>query len=99
MLANIAHSLRGDGLFLMQDIAGSSHVHEDKLHPLGAFLYSISCMHCMSVSLAHGGPGLGAMWGKDVALKMLAAAGFRNVEVKSLAHDIMNYYYIARPAR
>ncbi len=96
VLANVARSLRPDGVFLMQDIAGTSHVQKDKSHPLGAFLYTISCMHCMSVSLAHGGPGLGAMWGKDVALKMLAEAGFQNVEVKTLAHDIMNYYYIAR---
>ncbi|RIK77309.1 MAG: transcriptional regulator [Planctomycetota bacterium] len=96
VLANIAKALRPGGVFLMQDIAGTSHVHEDKKHPLGAFLYSISCMHCMSVSLAHGGPGLGAMWGKKVALEMLAAAGFGNVEVKELPHDIMNYYYISR---
>jgi 2-polyprenyl-3-methyl-5-hydroxy-6-metoxy-1,4-benzoquinol methylase len=98
VLANIANSLRKDGVFLMQEIAGTSHVHEDKKHPLGAFLYSISCMHCMSVSLAHGGPGLGAMWGKEVALKMLAAAGFGDVEVKSLPHDMMNLYYVARLA-
>jgi hypothetical protein len=72
-------------------------VHEDKRHPLGAFMYTISCMHCMSVSLAHGGPGLGAMWGKKVALEMLAAAGFGDVKVHELPHDILNYYYIARP--
>jgi hypothetical protein len=53
----------------------------------------------MSVSLAHGGPGLGAMWGKAVALKMLGAAGFKSVEVKSLAHDIMNYYYVAQTGK
>jgi SAM-dependent methyltransferase len=96
VLANIAKALRPGGVFLMQEIAGTSHVHEDKKHPLGAFLYSISCMHCMSVSLAHGGPGLGAMWGKEVALTMLAAAGFGNVDVKSLPHDMMNLYYVSR---
>jgi SAM-dependent methyltransferase len=96
VLANVARALRKDGVFLMQDIAGTSHVHEDKAHPLGAFLYTISCMHCMSVSLANGGPGLGAMWGKDMALKMLAAAGFNDVDVKTLDHDVMNYYYVAQ---
>jgi SAM-dependent methyltransferase len=96
VLRNVAKALRSDGVFLMQDIAGTSHVHQDKSHPLGAFLYAISCMHCMSVSLANGGPGLGAMWGKAVALEMLAAAGFRNVRVESLPHDIINLYYVAR---
>ena len=54
-------------------------------------------MHCMSVSLAGGGMGLGAAWGKELALKMLAEAGFGPVEVRELPHDILNYYYIVQP--
>jgi len=96
VLANIARALRPDGVFLMQDISGSGHVHRDCQHPVGTFLYTISCMHCMSVSLAYGGPGLGAMWGKEKALKMLAEAGFATVEVKELPYDAMNFWYIAR---
>ncbi len=96
VLAGIARALRGDGVFLMQDIAGSSHVHHDKQHPLGPFLYTISCMHCMTVSLADDGAGLGAMWGRETARRMLAEAGFGQVEVKSLPHDVINDYYTAR---
>jgi hypothetical protein len=36
----------------MQDISGTSHVDKDIDHPIGTFLYAISCMHCMTVSLA-----------------------------------------------
>jgi hypothetical protein len=50
----------------------------------------------MSVSLANGGPGLGAMWGKEKALEMLKDAGFNNVRIEQLSHDIQNYYYIAK---
>ncbi len=96
VLAGIAGALRGDGLFLMQDIGGSSHVHEDRANPMAPFLYTISCMHCMTVSLASGGAGLGAMWGKETACNMLANAGFGSVVVKELPHDAMNYYYVAR---
>jgi SAM-dependent methyltransferase len=96
VLAGIARALRGDGLFLMQDIAGSSHVHEDVQHPIGTFLYTISCMHCMTVSLANDGAGLGAMWGRETACRMLADAGFGDVLVKSLDHDVINFYYTAR---
>ncbi|MEA3276592.1 MAG: class I SAM-dependent methyltransferase [Pseudomonadota bacterium] len=96
VLAGIAHALGRDGVFLMQDIAGSSHHQEDKDHPIGAFLYTISCMHCMSVSLAQGGDGLGAMWGKERALEMLEAAGFGQVEVNRLDHDFQNFFYVAR---
>jgi 2-polyprenyl-3-methyl-5-hydroxy-6-metoxy-1,4-benzoquinol methylase len=95
VLENIAAALRADGTFLMQDISGSSHVHQDIAHPLGTFLYTVSCMHCMSVSLAGGGPGLGAMWGKEKAVAMLREAGFRRVRVESLPHDAMNFYYVA----
>jgi 2-polyprenyl-3-methyl-5-hydroxy-6-metoxy-1,4-benzoquinol methylase len=96
VLAAIAQALRADGTFLMQDIAGSSHHHEDRDHPIGPFLYTISCMHCMSVSLAQGGDGLGAMWGREKALEMLGAAGFGQVDVHRLDHDFQNFFYVAR---
>ena len=95
-LQNIAQALRPEGLFLMQDISGSGHVHTDMQHPVAPFLYTISCLHCMSVSLSMDGPGLGAMWGKELALKMLDEAGFRQVRVETLAHDPMNYWYFAQ---
>jgi SAM-dependent methyltransferase len=96
VLSGIARALRAEGLFLMQDIAGTSHVHTDSAHPMAPFLYTISCMHCMTVSLAADGTGLGAMWGSKLALRMLANAGFGDVEVKSLPHDVMNLYYVGR---
>ncbi len=65
----------------MQDISGSSHVHKDIEHPIGPLLYTISCMHCMTVSLAQGGEGLGAVWGEEKAREYLPEARF------SLYHD------------
>lgn len=51
-------------------------------------------MHCMTVSLAQGGQGLGAAWGKELALTMLAEAGFQDIRVEELDHDPQNYYYL-----
>ena len=65
-------------------------------HLLGPFLYTISTMHCMTVSLAQDGDGLGTCWGRELALKMLEEAGFHDVDVQQLPHDIMNDYYLAR---
>jgi len=96
VLAGVSRALRPDGTFLMQDIGGSSHVHRDVDHPVGTFLYTVSCMHCMTVSLAAGGAGLGAMWGRDTARRMLAEAGFADVDVRTLDHDVINDYYVAR---
>jgi SAM-dependent methyltransferase len=94
VLRGIHRALRSDGVYLMQDISGSGHVHEDIDHPLGTLLYTVSCMHCMTVSLAQGGEGLGAMWGEEKTIDYLKRAGFRSMVTKSLAHDVQNNYYV-----
>lgn len=95
-LAAIHAALRDGGVFLMVDIAASSHLHENLEHPLGPALYTASIFHCMTVSLANDGPGLGTMWGEQTALRLLEAAGFRDVEIQRVEADILNSYYIAR---
>src|SRR5438094_885055 len=57
-LAGIREALRPGGTFLMVDIQASSNLEENLEHPLGALLYGASVFHCMTVSLAQGGPGL-----------------------------------------
>ncbi len=95
VLAGIAEALRPDGVFLMVDIGASSYVQENLDFPLAPFMYTISCMHCMTVSLALNGAGLGAMWGEQKAREMLAKAGFGRVMVKRIEDDLFNNYYIA----
>jgi 2-polyprenyl-3-methyl-5-hydroxy-6-metoxy-1,4-benzoquinol methylase len=96
VLKGIADSLGPDGVFLCVDIAGSSHVEENLEHPLAAMLYSVSTFHCMTVSLALDGAGLGTMWGEQTANEMLRDAGFTSVETKRVPEDIMNVYYVCR---
>lgn len=96
VLKGIHRALKPDGVYLMQDIRGSSHAHKNIDHPLGTFLYTVSCMHCMTVSLAQDGEGLGAMWGEETAREYLHKAGFRSVETRRLAHDIQNNWYVVR---
>jgi len=95
VLRNIARALRPGGAFLMVDIAAASHVADNLDHPLGPFLYTVSCMHCMTVSLAQGGAGLGTMWGEERARQMLAQAGFAKVEVTRIESDPINAYFVA----
>jgi 2-polyprenyl-3-methyl-5-hydroxy-6-metoxy-1,4-benzoquinol methylase len=96
VLREIANALRPGGTFLMQDILASSHLEKNLDNPIATFLYTISTMHCMTVSLAQGGAGLGTCWGRELAEKMLREAGLRDIKVEKLPHDDMNYYYIAR---
>jgi SAM-dependent methyltransferase len=97
LLRGIRRTLALEGVYLMQDIQGSSHHHENLDHPGGPLLYMISCMHCMTVSLAQGGDGLGAMWGEQRARELLAEAGFTSVDVHLLEHDPFNAYFVVRP--
>ena len=94
-LAAIAALLRPGGTYLCVDIKGSSTVAGDMDLPLAPMLYATSTMHCMTVSLADGGMGLGTMWGEKVARKMLADAGFTSVELAEIPEDIANNYYVA----
>jgi SAM-dependent methyltransferase len=96
VLCAVAAALREDGVFLMQEVRASSRVEEDARLPLAPFLYTVSCLHCMTVSLAAGGAGLGAMWGVETASRMLEKAGFTRLEVHSLPHDRLNQYTVAR---
>jgi 2-polyprenyl-3-methyl-5-hydroxy-6-metoxy-1,4-benzoquinol methylase len=96
VLYNIAQALRPDGVFLCVDVAGSSAVDRNMELPLAPTLYSISTFHCMTVSLAQGGAGLGTMWGEELANDMLRDAGFTKVETKKIPEDVFNVYYVAR---
>ena len=96
VLTSIRRALKPDGVYLMQEIKGSSALERNMEHPIATALYTISCMHCMTVSLAQGGEGLGAMWGEEKAREYLQRAGFRGVEKYELAHDIQNDWYVVR---
>jgi hypothetical protein len=63
---------------------------------MASFLYTISTLHCMSVSLASGGPGLGTAWGHQVATRMLEEAGFKEVKLFERV-DPFNSVYVAPP--
>ncbi len=94
VLKAISNALRPGGVFLMVDIAASSRLHENLEHPLAPMLYTASTVHCMTVSLALDGEGLGTMWGEHLARQKLAEAGFTNVEVKQVVGDIINAYFV-----
>jgi ubiquinone/menaquinone biosynthesis C-methylase UbiE len=96
VLQNIRRLLKPGGVYLMQDIDSQSGVAENIGNPLAPFIYAISCMHCMTVSLAQNGEALGAAWGEQLARSMLKDAGFAEVSTHRLEHDIMNLYYVCR---
>lgn len=96
VLQQVAEHLEPDGAFLMVDMHASSDVDANLELPWAPYLYAVSTMHCMTVSLSLGGDGLGTAWGTELALEMLAEAGFDRVQVARLPEDFINSYYVAR---
>jgi 2-polyprenyl-3-methyl-5-hydroxy-6-metoxy-1,4-benzoquinol methylase len=96
VLHNIYGALRPGGVLLMVDVKASSRLEDNIGVPLAAYLYTVSTMHCMSVSLGLDGAGLGTCWGRQRATSMLADAGFGDVTVREIESDPINFYYVAR---
>jgi len=95
VLRCIRQALAPGGLFLMVDVHASSRLEENVGIPMTAFVYTVSTMHCMTVSLAHGGAGLGTAWGTGLATRMLREAGFTDVRLFERV-DPANSLYAAR---
>jgi ubiquinone/menaquinone biosynthesis C-methylase UbiE len=95
-LKSIYTILKPGGLFSMIDIAASSHLLDNRNHPMGTFLYTVSLMHCMPVGLVNGGTGLGMMWGRQKAVTMLEAVGFEKVQVLEIPVDSFNLHFFCR---
>ncbi len=96
VLANVFRALRPGGTFLMVDIKASSNLQDNIDVPWASLFYTISTMHCMTVSLSADGAGLGTMWGEQLATSMLADAGFADVSVCDVDTDPFNSYFVAR---
>ena len=95
VLGGIAEALRPGGVLLVMDIAASSRLEENLDHPLGPLLYAASTFHCMTVSLAQGGEGLGTVWGEQRAAELLEEAGFARVEVKHIEGNFFHAFFVA----
>ncbi|MBV8360521.1 MAG: methyltransferase domain-containing protein, partial [Deltaproteobacteria bacterium] len=89
-LRSIQRMLKPDGAFLWSEADVGERL-EDNLNPVGRTLYGASTMHCMTVSLAQGGEGLGSAISQDLARNLAAEAGFASLErlpIKNPFHQI-----------
>jgi SAM-dependent methyltransferase len=80
-LARVAEALASDGVYFMVEPKASSRLEDNIGEPFAPYLYGVSVLHCLTVSLAEGGLGLGTAWGEQTARGMLEEAGFTDIEV------------------
>jgi ubiquinone/menaquinone biosynthesis C-methylase UbiE len=83
----------GGALFVMEpkasdDMAGN-------INPMGALYFGFSLFHCMTQSLASGGPGLGTCMGPKRTMELLRDGGFERVEQLAIKSQT-NLFYAAR---
>ncbi|HEV3015159.1 MAG TPA: class I SAM-dependent methyltransferase [Actinomycetota bacterium] len=95
VLGRIHAALEPGGTFVMVEPRVSSDLAGNLANPLAPMLYSVSTLHCLTVSLAGGGAGLGAAWGEELARSMLADAGFGDVVVHEAPGDPLNAVFVA----
>ncbi|MFP3991675.1 class I SAM-dependent methyltransferase [Streptomyces sp. E11-3] len=95
VLDRVCEALVPGGLFVMVDVRVSSRLEENIGNPLAPWVYSVSTLHCMTVSLARGGAGLGTAWGEELARQMLTDAGFTDIKVHQVPDDPVNGLYVA----
>jgi SAM-dependent methyltransferase len=94
-LRRIAEALAPEGLYFMLEPRAATKLEDNLGNPFAPYLYGISVLHCMTVSLAEGGMGLGTAWGEQKARDMLAEVGFTSIEVVD-APGPQNSIYICR---
>ncbi len=94
-LRRIHEALSDDGVYLMMEPQAESNL-AGNLNPRGAMLYGISTLHCMTQSLAVGGEGLGAAWGRQLAESYAGVAGFSDFEILEGISNRFSTFYLLR---
>ncbi len=92
VLRRIREVLAPGGKFLMLEPDARDNL-EDNLNPSGALLYAMSTMHCVPISLAEDGEGVGAAWGPARIEACCEEAGFTSVRTLPLG-DGYNAFYL-----
>jgi SAM-dependent methyltransferase len=96
VLERVAAALAPDGSFVMMDTKADSTLEGNLGDPFAPLLYGISTLHCMTVSLARDGAGLGTVWGEQLARQMLTDVGLDDVRTHEIPDDPLDLVYVAR---
>jgi SAM-dependent methyltransferase len=100
VLDRIHAALAPGGRFVMKEPHAADTLEDNLANPMAPLLYAVSTLHCMTVSLAHGGAGIGTVFGEQLARRMLADAGFVDLVVLPAPGDPGDAVYVsAKPAR
>jgi 2-polyprenyl-3-methyl-5-hydroxy-6-metoxy-1,4-benzoquinol methylase len=94
-LREIRALLKPEGVLFVVEPKAADRL-EDNRNPVATTFYGFSLFHCMTQSLARGGPGLGTCLGPAATEKLVREAGFSRFEKLDLK-SLTNLFYAARP--
>jgi SAM-dependent methyltransferase len=95
VLSRIFDALEPGGVLVMKEPRGADTLEGNIGNPMAPILYSVSTLHCMTVSLAHDGAGIGTMMPERLARDLLRDAGFVEVSVHETPGDPADALYVA----
>lgn len=95
VLGQVRALLKPDGALMVMEPKAADRL-EDNINPLGAIYYGFSIFHCMTQSLAQGGPGLGTCMGPAQTMELLRESGFSDVAQLPIKSQT-NLFFAARP--
>lgn len=94
-LRAIRGALADDGICFWSEPNASDRPLENR-NPVGKTFACISPLHCLTVSLAHGGAGLGTIIGEGGARSLAKEAGFSDFE-KLPIENPFNQFFVLKP--
>ncbi len=94
-LRAIREALADDGVYVWSEPNASEKPHERR-NPVGKVFSSISPLHCMTVSLAHNGEGLGTVIGEAGARELAKEAGFSKFEKLPIENPFNQFFALRR---
>ena len=94
-LRAIRNAIKPTGAMMWSEAKASDRL-EDNLGSWGRSLYGASTMHCMTVSLAHEGEGLGSVIGEKLARELAIEAGFSSFEILPVENPFHQIFVLRR---
>ncbi|MGB6717420.1 MAG: class I SAM-dependent methyltransferase [Candidatus Acidiferrales bacterium] len=94
-LRAIRGALADDGVYVWSEPNATANAHENR-NPVGKMFHAISPMHCMTVSLAHNGAGLGTVIGEEGARALAREAGFTHFEKLAIQNPFNQFFALRK---
>lgn len=94
-LRAIREALADDGVYIWSEPNASANAHENR-NPVGKTFHAISPLHCMTVSLASNGAGLGTVIGEEGARALAKEAGFTRFEKLPIQNPFNQFFALRK---